>query len=124
MYILSEMLNHSLGKEYDYQGQKWVNDTLPCGCLVAKCINISPSDEDIKTVEEYFNKKGILISWIKNKIGDISEHTLEIEKINDKLKNFIKTKQDLFKFDKNVDFNGEYYYIKLKQGQNCESYIY
>jgi hypothetical protein len=124
MYILAEMLNHSLGEEYNYQGQTWINDTLPCGCLVAKCVSILPLDKDIEIIEEYFNKKNILISWIKNKIGDMSEHIAEIEKINAKLKKFIETKRKTFKFDRNVDFNGEYYYIKLKQGQSCENYVY
>lgn len=124
MYILSEMLKYSLGKEYDYQEQTWVNDTLSCGCLVAKCISILPSNEDIETVEEYFNKKNVLISWIKNKVGDVDKHIAEIEKVDNELKNFIKAKQNMFNFGRNIDFNGEYYYIKLKQGQNCESYIY
>ncbi|MDR0603077.1 MAG: hypothetical protein LBG80_02090, partial [Bacteroidales bacterium] len=120
MYILSEMSTYSLGKEYNYQGQTWVNDTLTCGCLVAKCISILPSDEDIKLAEEYFNKKNILLSWIKNKIGDISKHIAEVEQVDSKLKNFITLKQKKYNFGRNVDFNGEYYYIKLKQGQNCK----
>jgi hypothetical protein len=118
------MISHPLGKEYSYQGQTWVNDTLPCGCLVAKCVSMSSSDEDIKTVEEFFNKKNVLISLIRNKIGDVSKHITCMNEVSNKLKSFITTKQKMFGLDKNVDFNGEYYYIKLKQGQNCESYIY
>ena len=121
MYILSEMLKHPLGEEYDYQEKKWVNDTMSCGCLIEKCINISPSDEDIDIIDECFNKKNILISYVKNKIGVISKHVDEIEKVNTELKNFIKLKRKLFKFDSNINFNGEYYFVKLKQGQNCES---
>jgi hypothetical protein len=67
------MLKNPLGKEYEYQGKEWVNDTLSCGCLVATCASILPSDEDIKIVEECFNKKNVLTSFLKNKIGDISK---------------------------------------------------
>jgi hypothetical protein len=126
---LNEMLGHKLGVEYEYLNHKWINEQLSCGCTSAICTDVEPSKEDRDYVTKLMTKVNTLQSLINETIKSTDEEIRkrfgefqkEVEETRVLLKEFIIQKRKDFNFPNNVDFNSEYYLLKIKQGSDCKN---
>jgi hypothetical protein len=92
---------------------------------------IEPGHEDIKDAESLSIKIASLETYLKeafvseNEIlsSRIEKFQKDIEENKTALNEFMRNKRKQHAFPNSVDFNFEYYSIKLKQGPNCNSSI-
>jgi hypothetical protein len=128
IYDFSKMLKYELYTEYEYQAHRWRNENLPCGCIHAICLDIEPNKDDTQYVSERILKINSLKALIKE-IINIEENTYEkvtvflnkIENTQNELLHFIHQKRQEYNFPNTMDFNGDFYYIKLRKGSNCST---
>ena len=124
---LEEMLKNKIGSEYEYKNHTWLNQKLNCGCIIAICMDVTPSKEDCDYITRLFTKQNTLNQIIKETLNStdseikdrFEEFRNELEETKVKLNNFVILKRDEYKFPVGTDFNGEYYLIKLKQSTEC-----
>jgi hypothetical protein len=126
---LSAMFENGLDKEYEYKNHRWMNQQLSCGCTIAICLDVELKKEEHDYVSKLFTKNNTLQSFIKEAMFSTDE---EIKKRFDEFENeiletkallsdFIVEKRAEYEFPNGVDFNGEYYSIKIKQGKDCRN---
>ena len=126
---LKEMKKHELGKEYEHINHKWINQELSCGCVIAICTDVKPTNEEIDFVSKHFTKINNLQAFIRETMNSndsdikkrFTEFRYEQEATQLELKEFINTKREEYKLPNFSDFNSEYYMIKIKQDPNCRN---
>jgi hypothetical protein len=121
-----EMLKNELYADYDYDGHRWINEKLPCGCIHALCLDIEPNDSDT----QYVTQRILKVTSLKTIIKELANSgETDSEKINNfmdemsvtqnELTNFLRLKRKEYGLYNTIDFDGETYYIKLKKGHDC-----
>jgi hypothetical protein len=126
---LNEMLKHDLGVEYEYKDHKWINQQLTCSCIIAICIDIDPAKNDCDQISKLFTKQNTLLSLIKETAHSDNEEIKnkfdqfckELEDTKFQMKQFVHEKRIEFKFPVETDFNSEYYFLKIKKGNECNN---
>jgi hypothetical protein len=90
---LKEMSSHDFGVIYENKEHQWVNYQRNCGCIIAICIDIEPTPEELHFVSDnslkranlqtYMNNVSQLLSGedMVNKINEFKNEILEIQKI-------------------------------------------
>ena len=124
-----EMLNNKINVEYKCYGHRWINEHLSCGCIVAICLDIEPTEEDTHFVVCQFNKISALKTLIQETFysdnetvsGQRDRFINELKETQRSLSDFIIKKRNEYKFPVSTDFNFKYYLLKLKQGEFCKS---
>ena len=126
---LTKMLENGLGAEYEYKGHRWMNRTIACGCTMAVCLDVEPTQEDVRLVSELFSKDVVLQTLLKESMSSKDEDVrkrfdeFKEESLKTKilLREFMDNKRKEHDFPIGTDFNSETYNIKLKQGANCKN---
>jgi hypothetical protein len=125
-----KMLKNGFDASYEYLNHTWTNQTRNCGCKIAICIDIEPNIEDARTVAGLITKRSVLQTYIKNsstildglnKEAQLNEFKNELIETQEKLNTFIKERRKEYDFPQGIDFNAEFYYIKLWQSPTCHS---
>jgi hypothetical protein len=121
------MLKHEIGVEYADQGHQWMNALQTCGCIMAICIDIEPADDfanamiklqsrlnAIKalTKEAAFSTTDEINKRLPDLISDQETTQLELSKL-------LSEHRKEYDLAINVDFNGQYFFVKLRQGPDC-----
>jgi hypothetical protein len=123
-----KMLKNGFDTSYEYLNHTWTNQIRNCGCKIAICIDIEPNIEDARTVANLITKRSVLQTYIKNsssildglnKETQINEFKNELIETQEKLNAFIKERRKEYDFPQGIDFNAEFYYIKLWQSPTC-----
>ena len=122
---IEKMRSFDLYEEYDHLGFRWVNEKLTCGCILAACVNILPTNDDIK----FYVKKNTELNNIKATLKIITmpesgsyQKFLEMaSKIAIEMSIFIKNKKEEHGFPDQIDFNGENYYVKIYKSSTCHA---
>lgn len=124
---LEAMLDYSCDDEYEYKDHKWFNQTQPCGCIVALCLDIEPNQEESNFIASRFTKISSLQSFIRETLTSNDEEMRkktdefqnELANVQIELQQFIGKKRKEYNFPIVMDCNSEYYFIKLKNGPTC-----
>jgi len=126
---LNEMARHDLGIEYKYKDHDWINQQINCSCIIAICTDVEPTQEDCRVISKLFTKNNTLQSLINETVNSNDEQikvkfdqfSKELEEVGFELKQFINAKRKEFNFPVGIDFNTDYYYLKLKKGDKCNN---
>lgn len=124
------MLDHDLDKEYNYKDHDWINHQLKCGCIIATCLDIDAAENEKNYANQYLKKLKTLETDLERRNIDTDDG--EVKKLFDdfekelihtknEFRNFIHFYRQKYRLPKNIDFNGEFYFIRLQQCKHYDS---
>jgi hypothetical protein len=126
-YSIEKMKENELCQNYNCYNHEWVNIELPCGCIIAICLDINVDKKYIDKFQDLSNKINVIDTYLKHysstggSLNDekIVELLKEKRITNSEFMNIMSQLKEENSIGDNVDFNGEYLFLKLLKGEKC-----
>jgi hypothetical protein len=128
-YDIIKMLEYGLRAEYAYEHHRWLNDLLTCGCTIATCLDILPSETDVKWLNRQFAKINSLKTLIREVVltdddtvkGKAQDFIREQQDAQQELFEFLCNERKKHQFLDNADCNGQQFFVKIAHGKTCKN---
>jgi hypothetical protein len=125
---LEKMLKNGFDTSYEYLNHTWTNQVRNCGCKIAVCIDVEPNIEDARIIASLITKRSVLQTYFENSLTilngldketKLTDFKNELIKTQEELDTFIKERRKEYDFPQGINFNAEFYYLKLWQSPTC-----